>query len=156
MLQLQRRECAVWRVCRPLGTGSLLARTVRMTPEQLRNRTFDFSKQIIQFTGPLLQQSDTADIVRQLRRAACSVSSNYRAAGRARTRKEFTAKIGVVREEADEALYWLLLLRDCSLAVGAELDTLASEAEELVKIFVKSYATANKKSGDVRSNDRPK
>ena len=79
------------------------------------------------------------------------MSSNYRAAGRARSHKEFTAKVGVVREEADEVLHWLELLRDCALAEGAELVVLASEAEELVKIFVRSYETAKRKERGGRS-----
>jgi four helix bundle protein len=69
-------------------------------------------------TGPLLERPESSDLARQLRKAATSVSSTYRAAGRARSHKEFTAKIGVVREEADEALHWLALIRECSLAAG--------------------------------------
>jgi four helix bundle protein len=42
----------------------------------------------------------------QLQNAASSVGAKYRASGRARSQAEFTAKIGVANEEADEAVYW--------------------------------------------------
>jgi four helix bundle protein len=124
-----------------------------VTPEELRQRTSDFSRRVIRLTGPLLEKRETSDIVRQLRRSAMSVSSNYRAAGRARSHREFTAKIGIVREEADEALHWLALLRECSVSEGEELDSLVSEAEELVKIFARAFATAKKRDQEAR--ERP-
>jgi len=80
--------------------------------------------------------------VRQLARSGTSISANYRAAGRARSRAEFTAKIGVVAEEADEAEHWLEILRESRLASGAELDSLWQESRELRAIFVASTATA--------------
>ncbi len=127
-----------------------------MTGEELRQRTSDFSRRVIRLTGPLLQQSEASDIVRQLRRAAMSVSSNYRAAGRARSHREFTAKIGVVREEADESLHWLALLRECSVSEGEELAALASEAEELVKIFARAFATAKRRDQEARERPSPR
>ena len=49
---------------------------------------------------------------KQLLRSATSVAANYRSACRARSRKEFAARIGVVLEEADESLFWLELLTE--------------------------------------------
>jgi hypothetical protein len=39
-----------------------------------------------------------------LAKSATSLAFNYRASCRARSHKEFTAKIGLVAEEADESL----------------------------------------------------
>jgi four helix bundle protein len=51
-------------------------------------------------------------IVRQLIRSATSAAANYRAACRARSRREFAARLGVVIEETDETLFWLELLEE--------------------------------------------
>jgi four helix bundle protein len=46
-------------------------------------------------------------ISHQLMKAGSSVGANYRAVCRARTRKDFINKLGVVIEEADESAFWL-------------------------------------------------
>ena len=78
----------------------------------------------------------------QLQDCATSAAANYRAAGRARSRKEFVAKLGIVNEEADEMVFWLEFMRESALASGDELTRLLGEACELRAIFAASYATA--------------
>jgi hypothetical protein len=79
---------------------------------------------------------------------------NYRAAGRARSHREFTAKIGVVTEEADETLGWLELIGRLELSRGAEIVWLLEESRELVAIFGSSYATAKEKDAQSRRGIR--
>jgi four helix bundle protein len=87
----------------------------------------------------------------QLIDSSTSVAMNYRAAGRARSHREFTAKLGLVVEEADESLGWLELMAELDLATGVEAGWLTGEAEELLRIFASSYATAKEK--DRRSRE---
>jgi four helix bundle protein len=75
-------------------------------------------------------------------RSATAVAANYRAAGRARSRAEFIAKIGVVLEEADESVFWLECLSDNQIVAPDRLTDLIAEANELVAIFVSSRKTA--------------
>jgi hypothetical protein len=68
-------------------------------------------------------------------------SNHYRAACRARSHAEFTAKTGVVAEEADESLGWL----DSSKPLACSRPTrLIAEARELVAIFSSTYGTARR------------
>jgi four helix bundle protein len=80
---------------------------------------------------------------RQLVRASVAVASNYRAAGRGRSRAEFVAKIGTVVEESDECCLYLSMLQDLGLGDEKERQFLVSEAGELVAIFASSYNTAS-------------
>ena len=95
--------------------------------------------------GPLIR--------RQLAKSATSVSMNYRATCRARSHAEFTSKIGLVAEEADESLGWLETIGGAELLTDPErlkeLKNLTREADELAAIFSKSAGTA-------RRNDRHK
>ena len=77
-------------------------------------------------------------------RTSGSTDSNYRAACRARTRKEFISKLGVVVEESDESLGWLRLLIETSICATDSAKALAHEADELVAIFVQSEKTAKR------------
>jgi four helix bundle protein len=43
------------------------------------------------------------------------MAANYRAVGRARSKAEFVAKLGIVLEEVDETVFWLELLTDAGI-----------------------------------------
>ena len=81
---------------------------------------------------------------RQLLRSATSVAANYRAACRARSRKEFVSKISIVLEEADETEFWIELLIDARLADAERTQDLLDEAGQLVAIFVATRRTASR------------
>ena len=70
------------------------------------------------------------------------MAANYRAAGRARSRAEFVAKLGVVVEEADETVFWLEMLEESGLVSASKLANLRQEGEELLLIFSASRRTA--------------
>ena len=79
-------------------------------------------------------------------RSATSVAANYRAACRARSHREFVAKISVVLEEADETEFWIELTVDAGLADAERTRDLLREASELVAIFAASRRTAKRRS----------
>ena len=67
-----------------------------------------------------------------------SVGANYRASCRAKSRADFAAKMGIVEEEADEAVYWMEMLIDCGLVRDNLVQPLFAEANEIVSIVVSS------------------
>jgi len=81
-------------------------------------------------------------ISRQLLRSATSAAANYRAVCRARSTADFTSKLGVVLEEADETLFWLELLVDAGIAQRGQISVPIDEANQLVSIFVASLRTS--------------
>jgi len=111
----------------------------------LRDRTKRIALRILRVCDSLPKTDAARTIGRQLLRSGTSVAANYRAVGRARSRAEFIAKMGVVIEEADETLFWLELLVDGGVMPKSRLDNLIAEANELVAIFVASQKTAKTK-----------
>ena len=78
----------------------------------------------------------------QLVRSGMSVSANYRAACRARSRAEFVAKLGIVEEEADETCHWLELIIESGMLKEPKVTDLLKEASEITAIMVASKKTA--------------
>jgi len=74
------------------------------------------------------------------------VAANYRAACRARTKAEFIAKVGIVLEEADEAVLWLELLTESGIISADKTESLLAEARELTAIFTASRRTARERA----------
>jgi four helix bundle protein len=114
------------------------------SPPQLRARTKRFALAAVRLVS-LSPKTEAGRIIgRQFLRSATSVAANYRSAGRARSRKEFGARIGVVLEEADESLFWLELLTESELLLANQTGGLIGEATELVKIFSAAHRTASR------------
>ena len=84
----------------------------------------------------------TTVIDRQILRSATSMAANYRAVGRARSKAEFIAKIGIVIEEADETVFWLELLAESGIVKPEKLQEMLDEANQLLSIFSASGKTA--------------
>ncbi len=110
--------------------------------QPLRDRTFRFTIWIVGFCRDLPRTWEARRIAEQLFDAGTSVAANYRAACRARSRKEFIAKIGTTIEEADECELWCALLKRCGIGIGSVLEKLSAEAAELRAILVASRAAA--------------
>jgi four helix bundle protein len=111
-------------------------------PEQLRDRTKAFALRVIRLYRSLPYMTDTQVLGKQLLRCGTSVAANYRAVCRARSKAEFVAKMGVVVEEADEAILWLELMTESGIVSSAKTELLLKEANELTAIFAASQRTA--------------
>lgn len=109
---------------------------------ELQKRTQRFFVRVIAFCDRLPETDAVKSIRGQLLDAAGSVDSNYRGACRARSNAEFTAKVGVAAEEADESKGWLEALVEAGIGDAAEARALINEADELTAIFVASQKTA--------------
>jgi four helix bundle protein len=119
-----------------------------MNPEELKDRTKQFALRVLKLVGALPKTIEGRAIASQLVRCGTSVAANYRATCRARSKAEFIAKVGIVLEEADEALLWLELISEANLLPRKRVDPLLAEANELVAIMVASRrsAASNRKS----------
>jgi four helix bundle protein len=114
--------------------------------EDLRQRAERFAIEVIRLCLQLEPDALGRLVQPQLLRAGTGVATNYRAARRARSSREFAARLGVVVEEADESEFWLdVLMR---LKRGPEATALLhSESEELRAIFSKSRSTTLDRMG---------
>ena len=112
--------------------------------ERLKQRTRRFALDVLALIKLLPRDEPGPTVKRQLTKAATSVHMNYRAACRARSHAEFTAKIGVVAEEADESASWLDFIAEATLIEGDRVQPLQKEAHELEAIFSASAGTARR------------
>jgi four helix bundle protein len=115
-----------------------------MKSAELQQRTKSFALRVLKLIEQLPNTIGGRVLANQVARSATSVGANYRAACRARSRAEFTSKVGTVAEEADESLYWLELIRDGSFVPEKKLASLVSEADELTAIFTAGRRTSSK------------
>lgn len=82
----------------------------------------------------------------QLIRSAASIAANTSEAEGAQSRRDFLAKIYIVRKEAYESRTWLLLLSKLELISRFEYDEYIGQLTQIIKIIHASIKTAIRNS----------
>jgi four helix bundle protein len=114
--------------------------------DDLQARTDAFADLSIKFVEGLQNLPTVQRLGIQFQSAATSVGANYRAARRARSHADFTSKVGIVSEEADESVFWLTRMKNNNIrSSSVDLDLLLKEADELARIFGASHRTAKRR-----------
>ena len=117
-----------------------------MTEKDLLRRTKQFALRVMKLVDALPKTTSGRVIGGQLIRSGTSVSSNYRAACRGRSKAEFIAKLGIVEEEADESAHWMELIMEGALLREPRVRPLHQEACEITAIMSASKKTARARS----------
>lgn len=107
--------------------------------EAFKRRTKKFAIDVIQLYRKLPKNEEARIVGRQLLKSATSVAANYRAACRARSAKEFYAKLSIVVEEADESIFWMEILTEAEIYKVEE--ELLNEGNEILAVVAKSRKT---------------
>jgi four helix bundle protein len=100
----------------------------------LEERTFVFTKNIIEFINKLERNLSNIEISKQLIRSAGSIGANYIEANESLGKKDFSMRIKISKKEAKETRYWLKLMI-CKDDIEDERNKLIQEVTELMKIF---------------------
>jgi four helix bundle protein len=113
---------------------------------ELKQRTKLFAIRVVKLFRSLPHTPDAQTLGKQVLRSGTSVTANYRAVCRARSKAEVVAKMGLVLEEADETVFWLELLNETGVVRPERSQDLLKEANELLAIFGASLRTSKQLS----------
>ncbi len=105
-----------------------------MKPFDIRERTFQFSIQVINFADQIPNTVTGQVILRQLVRAGTSIGANVEEANGAESRQDFIHKMKIALKEAQETRYWLRIVRATKLN-NKTVEALIQESDELVRIL---------------------
>jgi len=109
--------------------------------EGLKLRRKRFAVAVLDFVETFPRTSAGDALSCQLARSGLGVAGNYRGACRARSHTEFTARPGIVLEEADDSERWLELSADRNMGDASKRAWLVDESVQLRAIF-KACTTA--------------
>ena len=109
--------------------------------ERMKRRTKQVALRVIRVHRELPQKQEGWVIGKQMLRSGTSLAANYRAACRARSGKEYHAKLSVAIEETDETLFWLELLIEGGIMPEKRLASLMQEINEILAIMLKARQT---------------
>ncbi len=131
-----------------------MSETGKIQKKNFAKRTMLFGLRVIRLVESLPSSQTARVIGNQLLRAGTSVGANYRSAMRGKSRADFIAKLGIVEEECDEALYWMQMLSEAGIVRSSRLVELMNEADEIIAIVVSSIKTARDRNNFPKSDIR--
>ena len=112
----------------------------------LENRLLEYSVRIIKIIERLPNTRVGNHVAGQLLRSGTSPYPNHGEAQAAESPKDFVHKLRISLKELREAKSWLKLIQRVPLFKEPEkIDDILKETEELIKIFVSSIRTAEKR-----------
>lgn len=100
---------------------------------------------IIRLTKDFPKSQEAKVISYQIIKSSTSIAANYRASCRAKSDKDFIAKLQIVEEECDETIFWLEMIDELKMAKSEDIMPLHKEASELLAIFIASITTVKKR-----------
>lgn len=106
--------------------------------KDLKQRSFQFSVEIIKFVEKIIKDKTVSIIGDQLMRSATSIGANIIEAQSASSRKDFTNFYHFALKSANETKYWLMLLLYTHKCSQKSIEPLLNELDQLCKILAKS------------------
>ena len=106
-----------------------------MSNSIIRDRSFQFSLEIIKLYNFLKFTKNEFVLSKQLLRSGTSIGANVREALRGQSRADFISKMSIALKEAEETEYWLELLTMSNYLDNYKENSLATECRELCKIL---------------------
>lgn len=108
-------------------------------PVDLRDRTLEFSQDVIRYAKSVQQNSLNRPVISQLIRSSTSIGANFTEAKDSVSKKDFRNKVLIAKKEASETKYWLKLCKEFSET--DELSRLQNECQQIVLILQKIITT---------------
>lgn len=104
-------------------------------------RSYKFSLEIIKFVNDLPNKRAFWSIGDQLLRSVTSIGANMTEAKASSSRREFIKYYEIALKSANEAIYWLYLLKDSYDELRTKCDVLLKELQEISNMLGSSILT---------------
>ena len=111
----------------------------------LEERLLEYSARIIRLVEKLPNTRAGNHVAGQLLRSGTSPLPNHGEAQAAESANDFTHKLRICLKELRESYRWLLLIQRVPLMPPRLAQPLVEETDELIRIFVRSVQTAERK-----------
>ena len=101
----------------------------------IESKSIDFAVRIVKLHKYLVNNKKEYVLSKQLVRSGTSVGANVFEAQKAQSRADFHSKMNIALKEANETLYWLVLLNRTDYITDKEFQSIKSDIKELIAIL---------------------
>lgn len=108
-------------------------------------KSLAFAIRAVKLYKHLSEQKKEFVLSKQLLRSGTAVGALVREAEHAQSKADFLHKMNIALKEANETLYWLVLLKETDYISDEEFQSIYTDAEELVKMLASIVKTTKQK-----------
>jgi len=112
-----------------------------MSKNILKDKSYTFAIKIVKLVQLLVKEQKEFVLSKQLLRSGTAVGALIREAEFAQSKVDFIHKMSISLKEANEALYWLDLLKDTDYILTKNHLALTNDNKELIAMLVSSIKT---------------
>lgn len=113
-----------------------------MQNKLILDKSIAFSIRIINLSKYLSDKKKEFIISKQIIRSGTSIGANISEAYCASSKKDFISKFYISFKEANETLYWLILLKETKYITHVQYKSLNDECNELIKLISSTIKTS--------------
>lgn len=110
-------------------------------------KSYSFAIRVIKLNKWLSEEKREFVLSKQLLRSGTAIGALLREAEHAQSKADFLSKTNIALKEANEVVYWLMLLKDTAYISQKEFISMFTDAEELVKMLASIVKTTKTKIG---------
>ena len=107
----------------------------------IREKSLAFAIRIVNLYKQILEEKKEYVLSKQLLRSGTAIGALTREAEHAQSKADFLNKMNIALKEANETLYWLILLKETDYLSSEIFQSIYTDAEELLKILVSIVKT---------------
>jgi len=108
----------------------------------VKNKSFDFAIRIVKLYQYLSSEKKEFILSKQLLRSETSIGAMIREAEHAESKSDFIHKFAVAQKEANEAIYWLELLKATDYLNQKEFENINNDAVSILKLITSIIKTS--------------
>jgi len=111
----------------------------------IQQKSLAFAIRIVKLYKHLIENKKEYVLSKQLLRSGTAIGALVKEAEHAQSKADFLNKMNIALKEANETLYWLILLKETEFIKEEEFKSVYADAEELVKMLVSIVKTTKAK-----------
>ena len=111
----------------------------------IQEKSLAFAIRIVKLYKLLAENKKEYVLTKQLLRSGTAIGALTREGEHAQSKADFLNKMNIALKEANETLYWLILLKETEYLSQLEFQSIYIDAEELLKILVSIVKTTKAK-----------
>jgi len=115
-------------------------------PNIVRGKSFAFALRVVKLAKHLQEERREFVLSRQVLRSGTAIGALVREAEHAQSKADFINKMSVGLKEANEADYWLDLLRQSDYITQESYDSIHADVQELIKLLVAIVKTTKSRN----------
>ena len=105
-------------------------------------KSLDFAIRVVKLSRYLRTKKKEYVLSKQILKSGTSIGANIAEAQRGQTKADFVAKMSISLKEANETMYWLMLLYRTDILTTTEYESLYKDLDEILSLLTAICKTA--------------